>query len=64
MNILLELKDHVNIFIGKIYENINKQWDKMWKTVQDMKVEMELLMKIQTKGNLEMKSIGSWTETS
>ena len=64
MNILLELKDHVNIFIGKIYENINKQWDKMWKTVQDMKVELELLMNIQTKGNLEMKSIGSWTETS
>ena len=52
-----DLKEDLNKSIDEIYENINKSWNEMEKTDYNMKVEMELLMKIQTKGNLEMKNM-------
>lgn len=41
----------------------NKQWNKIMKTVQDMKIEKEPLKKTQTKIKQEMKTLGSQTKT-
>lgn len=40
-------------------QSMKIQWNEGKKTVQDMKVEIESLKKIQTKGKLEMKNCGS-----
>ena len=44
-------------------ENTNKQWNKRNKSIQDIKVEIVLIKKIQTEGNLEMKNFDSQKET-
>lgn len=40
----------------KIYENM-KQWNEMKKTIEDLQVEIESIIKIQTEGQMEIKKI-------
>lgn len=51
------LKNNVNKSINEIYEHTIKQWNEMKKTIQDMKLKMKSLSKIQTDLKLEMKFI-------
>lgn len=48
-----DIKEAMNKSVKEIYENTNKQWKEMnWK-FQDLKVEMESIMKTNVEGNLE-----------
>lgn len=38
----------------KIYENM-KQWNEIKKTIEDLQVEIESIIKIQTEGQMEIK---------
>lgn len=53
------LKEELTKSFKEIYENTNKPWKKMNKTVQDLKVEIESIKKIQTKVNVEIKNSGT-----
>lgn len=47
------LKEEMNKFFKEIHENTKE----INRTVQDLKVEMESIMKTQTKKNLKMKNL-------
>jgi hypothetical protein len=48
----------------EICENTSKQWKKINKTFQELKVEIEPIKKIQTEGNLEITNLGTQAGTS
>lgn len=73
MNTIDVLKEDVDKCLKETYQHTvegktskeNKQTNKkINKTVQDLKVETELIRKTQAGLNLEMKSLGAWTGTS
>lgn len=51
MNIYKDGKEDMNKFINKSYENSQKQWNWMKKTIQHMK--LKYIKKIEAEGNLE-----------
>ena len=63
MRMMESLKEKMNNSLKEIQENIIKQVKKMNKTVQDLKMEIEAIKKIQTEGILEMENLGKRTGT-
>lgn len=59
MNIFKDFKEDRNKSINEFCENTIKQWYEVMKTVQDMKIEIELLKKTKTELKLEVKNLGS-----
>ena len=55
------IKEEMNQSLKEDYENTNKQWEEMNKTIQDLKQEIESIEKSQTEGNLEMKNLETQT---
>lgn len=47
------LKEDMNKFINKVYENT--KWNEVMKTIQVMKVQIDLLKKTQTEAKLKKK---------
>lgn len=41
MKMIPVLKEEMNTHLKEIYENTNKQWEKMNKTIQDLEAEIE-----------------------
>lgn len=58
MKMIEVFKEEMNKSLKEIQENTNKQFKEMNKTVQDLKMEMEAIKKIETEGILEMKNLG------
>lgn len=58
------LKNNMNKSINEIYEHTIKQWNEIKKTIQDMKLKMKSLSKIQTDLKLEMKFTKHCNENS
>ena len=50
-------KKEMNKSFKEIQENINEQCKEMNKTVEDLKMEVELMKKTQTEGILEIKNL-------
>jgi hypothetical protein len=57
MRMMESLKEKMNNSLKEIQENIIKHVKKMNKTVQDLKMEIEAIKKIQTEVILEMKNL-------
>jgi hypothetical protein len=55
MNMIEVLKEEINKSLKEIYENTNKEWKKMSKTVQDLMTQNESINRTQTEGNMEVK---------
>jgi predicted nucleotide-binding protein (sugar kinase/HSP70/actin superfamily) len=53
------LKEEMTKSLKEVYENTNKQWKEMNKTVQDLKVEIESIKKTQREGNVEINNLGT-----
>lgn len=53
MNMFKVLKENMNKFINKVCENT--KWNEVMKTIQLMKVQIELLKKTQTEAKLKKK---------
>lgn len=63
-HIIEVFKDEKNKSLKDIYENINKQWKEMPRTVQERNMEIESITKSITEDNQEIKNIGTQTATS
>lgn len=55
MNTLKDLKEEINKSLNGVYENSKNLWNGVMTTVQNVKVETELLRKTQTERKLERK---------
>ena len=62
MRMMESLKEKMNNSLKEIQENIIKHVKKMNKTVQDLKMEIEAIKKIQTEAILQMKKLGKKQE--
>lgn len=60
MDMFKDFKEDRNESINEFCENTIKQWNEVMKTVQDMKMETELLRKTKTGLKLEMKNLESY----
>lgn len=64
MNMTEVLKEEINKSHKEIHEYTNKQWKKMNKTVQDLKMERKSVKKTQTKVSMETRNVETQTGTS
>ena len=63
MKMIEVLKEEMNKSLRGIWENRNKQWNGIDKTIEGLKIGIESVKKTQTEGILEMKNLGTQTET-
>jgi TolA-binding protein len=58
------LKEETHKFLKEIQDNTIKQVKELNKTIQDLKIEIESLKKIQRKTALDMEILGTRTEVT
>lgn len=56
MDMFKEFEENISKSFDEVCENTKKQLNKIMKTIQDIKVEMESLKKIQTEVKVQMKN--------
>jgi hypothetical protein len=61
MKIIESFNEDISNSLKEIQENTAKQVKELNEAIQDLRMEVETIKKIQMEANLEMKNLGKWS---